>query len=44
MISNVDMIYYNGFDEMLLLRDKIDFARNEGNDFIIWKGNKIPVD
>ena len=44
LINNVDMLYYNGFDEMLILRDKIDYARNNENNYIIWKGKKVPLD
>ena len=43
-INNIDMIYYNGFDEMLLLRDKIDYARSRKNDYIIWENKKVPLD
>lgn len=43
-INNIDMIYYKGFDEMLLLRDKIDYAKSRKNNFIIWNNKKVPLD
>ena len=43
-INNVNYIYYNGFKEMLLLRDSIDYARSRNNNFIIFKGKKYPID
>ena len=43
-INNINYVYYNGFKEMLMLRDSIDFARSRNNDFIIYKGKKIPID
>lgn len=39
-----DNIYYNGFKEMLILRDAIDWAKSRGNDFIIFKGQKYYID
>ena len=41
---NIDYIHYSGFEEMLKLRDCIDFAKSRGNDYIIWKGKKHPID
>ena len=43
-INNIDMVYYKGFDEMLLLRDKIDYAKSRKNNFIIWNNKKVPLD
>lgn len=43
-INNIDMIYYKGFDEMLLLRDKIDYAKSRNNNYIIWNNKKVPLD
>lgn len=43
-INNVNYIYYNGFKEMLLLRDCIDYARSRKNNYIIFKGKKYPID
>lgn len=43
-INNINYTYYNGFNEMLKLRDSIDYAKSRGNNFIIFKGMKIPVD
>ena len=43
-IKNINYIYYNGFKEMLMLRDSIDYARSRNNDFIIFKGKKYPID
>ena len=43
-INNVNYIYYNGFKEMLLLRDCIDYARSRNNNYIIFKGKKYPID
>lgn len=43
-VNNINYIYYNGFDEMLKLRDSIDFARSVKNDFIIFNGKKYPID
>lgn len=43
-INNIDMVYYKGFDEMLLLRDKIDYAKSRNNNFIIWNNKKVPLD
>lgn len=37
-------VYYNGFKEMLNIRDAIDWAKNNGNDFIIFKGKKYDID
>lgn len=44
IINNIDYIYYNGFKEMLLLRDCIDYARSRNNNYIIFKGKKYPID
>ena len=44
LINNVDMVYYKGFDEMLLLRDKIDFSKSRNNNYIIWNDKKVPLD
>lgn len=44
LINNIDMVYYKGFDEMLLLRDKIDYAKSRNNNFIIWNNKKVPLD
>ena len=43
-INNVNYVYYNGFKEMLLLRDCIDYARSRKNNYIIFKGKKYPID
>lgn len=43
-INNINYIYYNGFKEMLLLRDCIDYARSRNNNYIIFKGKKYPID
>lgn len=43
-INNINYIYYNGFKEMLLLRDCIDYARSRNNNYIIFKGKKFPID
>lgn len=43
-INNINYIFYNGFKEMLLLRDCIDYARSRNNNYIIFKGKKYPID
>ena len=43
-INNINYIYYNGFKEMIKLRDCIDYAKSKGNDFIIFNGKKYPID
>lgn len=44
IINNINFVYYNGFKELLTLRDSIDYAKSRGNNFIIFKGKKIPID
>lgn len=44
LINNIDMVYYKGFDQMLMLRDKIDYAKSRKNNFIIWNNKKVPLD
>ena len=51
LFSNVEIggfknnyVQYSGFKEMLVLRDAIDWAKSRGNNFIIFKGNKINCD
>ena len=50
LFSNVDIsgldsyISYKGFKEMLMLRDCIDWAKNNKNNFIIFKGHKYDFD
>lgn len=49
LFSNVrlnynDYIYFNGFKEMLQLRDSIDWARYNNNNFIIFKGKRYNVE
>lgn len=43
-INNIDYIQFNGFSEMLKLRDTIDYARSRKNNYIIWKSKKINID
>lgn len=43
-INNINYIYYNGFKEMLLLRDCIDYARSRNNNYIIFNGKKYSID
>lgn len=43
-ISNINYIKYNGFSEMLKLRDAIDYAKSCDNNFIIFNGKKYPID
>lgn len=43
-INNINYIYYNGFKDMLKLRDCIDYAKSRNNNYIIFNGNKIPID
>lgn len=42
--KNINYIHYNGFKEMLKLRDCIDYAKSVGNDYIIFNGKKYPID
>lgn len=49
LFSNIKLnldnyIYFNGFKEMLNLRDAIDWALYRKNDFIIFKGKKYHID
>lgn len=49
LFSNIKLnldnyIYYNGFKEMLNLRDAIDWALYKKNDYIIFKGKKYNID
>lgn len=49
LFSNVklnynDYIYYNGFKEMLRLRDCIDYAKSRNLKYIIFNGNKYDID
>lgn len=43
-INNINYVYYNGFKEMLILRDCIDYARSRDHNYIIFNGKKIPID
>lgn len=42
--KGIDYIHYNGFKEMLTLRDKLDMAQYNKKDYIIWNGNKYLID
>lgn len=43
-INNINYVYYNGFSDMLKLRDAIDYAKSRNNNFIIFDAKKIPID
>ena len=43
-LTGVDYVYYNGFSEMLKLRDAIDWARYNHHNYIIFKGKKITLE
>lgn len=43
-INNIEYIYYNGFKEMLQLRDAIDYAKSKQYNYIIFKGSKYNVE
>ena len=43
-INNVNYIHYNGFKEMLKLRDAIDYHKPKGDNYIIFNGNKYNID
>lgn len=41
-INNINYTYYEGFKELLKLRDAIDMAKYFDRNYIIFNGNKIP--
>lgn len=41
-INNINYTYYEGFKELLKLRDSIDMAKYFNRNYIIFNGNKIP--
>lgn len=43
-LNSTDYIYFNGFKEMLKLRDCIDWARYKNNKYIIFNGKKYNLD
>lgn len=43
-IKNINYTHFEGFNELLLLKDSIDMSNSLNNDFIIFKGSKIPFD
>ena len=43
-IKNINYVHYVGFKEMLELRDAIDIARKNKNNYIVFRGEKISID
>lgn len=43
-IKNVNYIKYDGFVEMLKLRDAIDYAKSCNYNYILFNGKKYPID
>ena len=43
-INNINYTYYQGFKELLQLRDAIDISKFFNRNFIIFQGKKIPLE
>lgn len=42
--NNIDYLHFNGFKEMLDIRDKLDYAKYYHKNFIIFNGKKYLID